>query len=194
LESLFLHQNNAEMVRIFLVGYMGAGKTTLGKAFAKTMNLSFIDLDWYIEERFHKTIKELFALYGEEKYRLVEQRMLHEVSEIEDVVIATGGGTPCFFDNMEYMNGAGETVFLDVNVEVLYVRLTIAHQNRPVLKGKEGDELRSFITESLEKRAPYYSLAKYTFDGSKLETKMQIAQSVCNLQQLLSMTPQEIHN
>mgnify|MGYP002519721885 CR=1 FL=1 len=101
------------MIRIFLIGYMGAGKTTLGKAFARAMGLTFVDLDWYIEERFHKTVRQIFTERGEDGFRELEKRMLHEAGEFEDVVISVGGGTPCFFDNMEYMNQAGETVFLD---------------------------------------------------------------------------------
>lgn len=79
-----------------LTGYMGAGKTTLGKAFARELNVPFIDLDWYIEERFHKSIRELFAERGEASFRELERSMLHEVSEFEDVIVSTGGGTPCF--------------------------------------------------------------------------------------------------
>jgi shikimate kinase len=176
------------MTRIFLVGYMGAGKTTLGKAFAKAMNLSFVDLDWYIEERFHKTISQLFAERGEDSFRRLEQNALHEVGEFEDVVIATGGGTPCFFDNMDYMKSRGETVFLDVNQAVLFIRLKIASQNRPSIKGKSDEELKAFIASALEKRLPIYQQAKYTFDGSRLETKTQVRASVAELQQLLSIT------
>ena len=82
------------MIRIFLTGYMGAGKTTLGKAFARELNVSFIDLDWYIEERFHKSIRELFIERGEASFRELERNMLHEVAEFEDVIISTGGGLP----------------------------------------------------------------------------------------------------
>lgn len=99
------------MKRIFLMGYMGSGKTTLGRAFARAEGLEFIDLDWYIEERLHKSISELFAERGEEGFRNLERKMLHEAGEFEDVVIACGGGTPCFFDNMEYMNRQGTTIF-----------------------------------------------------------------------------------
>lgn len=122
------------MVRIFLTGYMGAGKTTLGKAFARKLNIPFIDLDWYIEERFHKTVQELFAERGENGFREIERNMLHEVGDFEDVLIAAGGGTPCFFDNMDYMNSVGDTVFLDVNPEVLFRRLKIAKAKRPLLQ------------------------------------------------------------
>jgi shikimate kinase len=175
------------MIRLFLIGYMGAGKTTLGKAFARTMNLSFVDLDWAIEERYHKSVKQLFDEKGEDEFREIEKKMLHEVGEFENVVIATGGGTPCFFDNMQYMNSIGTTIFLDVNVDVLFIRLTIAHQNRPVLQGRTDDELRKFIVDSLDKRASFYSQAQYRFDGNKLETRAQIKDSVCKLQQLLSL-------
>ena len=103
------------MIRIFLLGYMGAGKTTLGKAFARAMGLTFVDLDWYIEERFHKTVGQIFRERGENGFREVEKRMLHEVGDFENVVISVGGGTPCFFDNMDYMNEIGKAVFLDVD-------------------------------------------------------------------------------
>ena len=175
------------MIRVFLTGYMGAGKTTLGKAFAHALGVPFIDLDWYIEERFHKNIKTLFAERGEEGFRLVEQRMLHEVGEFEDVVISTGGGTPCFFDNMAYMNSQGQTVFLDVSLDVLYNRLRVATFNRPILQGKSEEELRQFITEALKKRLPYYSQATYRFDANQLESRPQIAESVSHLRQLLGL-------
>mgnify|MGYP000116863002 FL=1 len=93
------------------------------------MQLQFIDLDWYIEERFHKTVQELFAERGENGFREIERNMLHEVGDFEDVLIAAGGGTPCFFDNMDYMNSVGDTVFLDVNPEVLFRRLKIARRS-----------------------------------------------------------------
>ena len=88
------------MVRIFLIGYMGTGKTTAGREIAKVLNLTFYDLDHYIEARFQKTISQIFEQEGEDKFREIESSMLKEVGEFENVVIATGGGTPCFFDNM----------------------------------------------------------------------------------------------
>ena len=175
------------MTRIFLIGYMGAGKTTLGKAFARAMGLTFIDLDWYIEERFHKTIRELFTERGEEAFRDLERRMLHEVAEFEDVVISVGGGTPCFFDNVDYMNAAGQTVFLDVDIQVLFRRLKVAKQQRPLLDGKSDEELMLFIQEALQKRLPFYTRAKHTFNGEKLEDRRQIQQSVERLKELLKL-------
>ena len=173
------------MVRIFLTGEMGAGKTTLGKAFARQMNISFIDVDGYIEERFHKTIGELFTERGETGFRELERNMLHEVAEFENVVISTGGGAPCFFDNMEFMNRVGKTVFLDVHPDVLFRRLRVAKQQRPILQGKEDDELKAFIVQALEKRAPFYTQAQYIFNADELEDRWQIDASVRRLQQLL---------
>ena len=175
------------MTRIFLIGYMGAGKTTLGKAFARAMGLTFIDLDWYIEERFHKTIRELFTERGEDAFRDLERRMLHEAGEFEDVVISVGGGTPCFFDNVDYMNSVGETVFLDVDIRVLFRRLKIAKHQRPLLDGKSDEELMQFIQEALQNRLPFYTRAKHTFNGEKLEDRRQIQQSVERLKELLKL-------
>lgn len=175
------------MVRIFLTGYMGAGKTTLGKAFARELGLSFIDLDWYLEERFHQTISQLFAERGEDGFRRLEQKMLHEVGDFENVVISTGGGTPCFFDNMDYMNAQGQTVFLDVDEETLFRRLRVATAQRPILRGKSDAELRAFISEALARRMPYYEKARYRFDGSRLENREQIAEAVERLKGLLEL-------
>ncbi len=169
------------MTRVFLIGYMGAGKTTLGRAFAHAAGLSFIDLDWYIEERFHKTIGQLFAERGEQGFRELERRMLHEAAEFEDVIISVGGGTPCFFDNMDYMNTRGDTVFLEASPEVLFNRLKAGKQQRPLLAGKSDEELRAFICEALEKRRPFYAQAKFLFPSGKLEDKTQIRDAVESL-------------
>ena len=174
------------MTRIFLIGYMGAGKTTLGKAFSRELGLTFIDLDWYIEERFHKTVQQLFSERGEQGFRELEQKMLHEVAEVEDVVISAGGGTPCFFDNMDYMNACGDTVFLQVEPEVLFRRLKVAKQQRPLLANKSDEELMNFICEALQKRHPFYSQAKLLFRADELEDKSQIQTSVDSLRKLLN--------
>ena len=166
------------MTRIFLTGYMGSGKTTLGRALATELGIPFIDLDHYIEKRYCKTIAQIFAEKGEEGFRDIERRMLHEVGEFEDVIISTGGGTPCFFDNIEYMNAQGTTVYLDVPVERLHIRLCIARSKRPLIKDKNDDELMAFIVEQLEKRAPHYSKAQYSFRADKLEDMVQVKASV----------------
>lgn len=175
------------MIRIFLTGYMGAGKTTLGKAFARKLNIPFVDLDWYMEERFHKTVGELFAERGEAGFRELERTMLHEVGAFEDVIISTGGGAPCFFDNMEFMNNNGTTVFLNVHPDILFRRLRIAKQQRPILQGKQDDELKEFIVQALEKRAPFYTQAQYVFNAGELENRSQIEKSVESLRELLKL-------
>lgn len=166
------------MTRILLVGFMAAGKTTLGKALAKDLGLQFVDLDLYIESRYHATVSQIFAERGEEGFRQIERNMLHEVAEFEDVIIATGGGTPCFFDDMEYMNAQGTTVFLDASVDVIFTRLTIARTQRPLVAGKTDEELRSYITETLNRRLPYYSRATHSFCANQLENVKQISESV----------------
>lgn len=166
------------MTRILLIGFMAAGKTTLGKALARDLGLQFIDLDHYIENRYCCTIAQLFAERGEEGFRQIERNILHEVAEFEDVIISTGGGTPCFFDNMEYMNAQGTTVFLEASVDVIYTRLTIARIQRPLVANKTADELRQYITAMLELRAPYYTRAHYTFCANRLENTCQVDESV----------------
>ncbi|KAA6332127.1 Shikimate kinase [termite gut metagenome] len=161
------------MTRIFLIGYMGAGKTTLGRALAQKLNLSFVDIDWFIENRFHKTIRNLFEERGEIGFRELERKILHEVAEFEDVIISTGGGTPCFFDNMDLMNRKGRTVFLDVQPDVLFRRLRVTSASRPILRGKTDEELRTFIIQALDGRLPFYTQAQYTFNADELENRRQ---------------------
>ena len=152
------------MTRIFLIGYMGSGKTTYGRAAAKALGLSFLDLDIYIEERFFKSVSDIFAEKGEDGFRKIEQHMLHEAAMFEDVLIACGGGTPCFFDNMDFMNAEGTTVYLKSSAETLVDNLKNARQNRPLLRDKTETELLQYIRENLEKREPFYLQAQKTID------------------------------
>lgn len=175
------------MIRIFLIGYMGAGKTTLGKALSRELGLPFIDLDWYTEERYHKTIRELFSEKGERNYRELEQRMLHEVAEFENVIISVGGGTPCFFDNMDFMNNHGNTVFLKVNPEVLFRRLRVAKYQRPLLCDRPDEELMDYIVTSLNERKDFYQKARFVFEANKLDNSFQIKSAVNCLKELLKI-------
>ena len=175
------------MRRIILVGYMGSGKTTVGKALSKETGMMFYDLDWYIESRMHTTVPKLFAEKGEEAFRKVEYNMLHEVAEFEDVIISCGGGTPCFFDNMDYLNQQGDVVYLKATPEVLYNHLLMARVERPLLKGKSPDELIAYITEHLQEREPFYSKARYTLDVSLLDNYEAIHTSVERIRQMLSL-------
>lgn len=173
------------MKRIFLIGYMGAGKTTVGKDLAKRLGLSFVDLDCYIEGRYHKTVGQLFAEKGEDVFRDIERRMLHEVALFEDVLISTGGGAPCFFDNMEFMNTVGVTVYLKVSVEELAKRLELCKNTRPVLRGRSGDELTAFVAESLEKRTPFYTKATVIFDAEVMMTEIDVHNISFELEKML---------
>lgn len=166
------------MKRIILIGYMGAGKTTVGKALAKKMGLQFYDLDWYIESRMRKTVPQIFAERGEEGFRQIERNMLHEVAEFEDVILSCGGGTPCFFDNMDYMNGQGDVIYLKADPEVLYKHLLMGKTERPLLKNKTSEELIAFIKEQLNVREPFYTKAKHTLDVSLMDNYEKIQISV----------------
>lgn len=173
------------MRRIILVGYMGAGKTTVGKELAKSMGLMFYDLDWYITSRMHRTVAQIFEEGGEEGFRLVEHNMLHEVAEFENVVISCGGGTPCFFDNMDYMNRQGETVYLKASPEVLCEHLKMGKSVRPLLLNKTPEEVQVFVREQLERREPFYAKAKHVLDVSLLDSYEKIHVSVEMIKKML---------
>ncbi len=173
--------------RIFIIGYMGAGKTTVGKALAKELNKEFYDLDWYIEARMRKTVKQIFDESGEEGFRKIEHNMLHEVGEFENVIISCGGGTPCFFDNMEYMNEMGETLYLKATPEVLYGHLKMGKSVRPLLLNKTEEEVKVFIREQLEKREPFYSKAKKILDVNLMDNFDKIKISVAKAKELLGI-------
>lgn len=175
------------MIRIILIGYMGAGKTTIGKALSKELGIPFYDLDWYIESRRRKTISQLFAELGEEGFRQIEHNMLHEVAEFEDVIISCGGGTPCFFDNMDYMNRQGRVVYLHCEPEVLQKHLMMGKTERPLLKGKSPEELIDFIKEQLEQREPFYTKAQYTLDVSLMDNYEKIKITIERLREMLSI-------
>ena len=175
------------MVRVILIGYMGAGKTTVGKALAADLGLTFYDLDWYITMRYHRSVPEIFAERGEEGFRDLERRMLHEVAEFENVVVSCGGGTPCFYDNMEYMNSLADTVYLKADPEVLAQHLKMGKGKRPLIEGKTPEELETYIQESLQAREPYYSQAKYTIDISVLDTFTKIDECVRSIREMVGV-------
>ncbi len=173
------------MLRVILIGYMGAGKTTIGKQLAKELGVTFYDLDWYIETRMRKKVPEIFAERGEEGFRIIERNMLHEVAEFENVVISCGGGTPCFFDNMEYLNQQGTVVYLKCTPDVLFKHLKMGKGVRPLLVGKNDEELLAFITEQLAKREEYYLQANNVVDVSLLETPDKVATTTDKIKALL---------
>ena len=175
------------MQRIILIGYMGAGKTTIGRTLARELGLEFYDLDWYVENRYRKRIPEIFAERGEEGFRAMERTMLHEVAEFEDIVLSCGGGTPCFFDNMDFMNQRGETIYLKASPEVLQQHLRMGKSKRPLLEGKSPEELEAYIRDSLAQREPYYRQAKHIVPIDVLETKERVQACVDQILSLLKV-------
>mgnify|MGYP000867214899 FL=1 len=173
------------MKRIFIVGYMGSGKTTIGKQLAKSLSLSFVDLDAYIENKYRKSVPDLFAEKGEADFRKIESRMLEEVAEFENVLISTGGGTPCFFDNMEVMNRAGTTIYLQDVPQDLASHLLASKTVRPLIYGKSREELIPFITEHLSKRECYYKKAQIVYPIDRMMTKDEIHLTVCGIEEQL---------
>jgi shikimate kinase len=149
------------------------------------LGVDFIDLDTYIERRTHRTVKQIFAEDGEDAFRELERRMLHEVADIDHVVIAAGGGTPCFFDNMQYMNAHGTTVFLEVSEPVLINRLKLGKRKRPLLASKTDEELQEVVREAMARRLPFYQQAQLRFSADELESDAQVRASVERLCRLL---------
>lgn len=158
------------MQRIILIGYMGAGKTTLGRQLAKDTGLMFYDLDWYIQNRMHRTVAQIFEESGEDGFRTIERNMLHEVAEFENIVLSCGGGTPCFFDNMDFLNSQGETVYLKASPEVLCAHLRMGKGVRPLLMNKTPEEVEAFVREQLKAREPFYMKAKHVYDINVLDS------------------------
>ena len=166
------------MKSIIIIGYMGSGKTTVGHALSQELGLPFYDLDWYIETRMHRTVKQIFDEKGEEGFRKIEHNLLHEVAEFEDVIISCGGGTPCFFDNIDYINRQGETVYLKCTTDVLYKHLKMGKTVRPLLLNKTPDEVKTFIEAQLKQREPFYAKAKHIVDVSLMDNKEKIKTTV----------------
>ena len=175
------------MKSIILIGYMGSGKTTVGRQLALSLGVTLYDLDWYIEMRYHRTVAQIFAEKGESGFREIERNMLHEAAEFQDIVLSCGGGTPCFFDNMEYMNSLAETVYLKASPEVLAMHLKMGKVERPLIKGKTDEELLQYIRESLQVREPYYTQARHTLDVTLLDNYDKIKISVQLLREQLGL-------
>ncbi|WP_071133764.1 shikimate kinase [Millionella massiliensis] len=145
---------------IFLIGYMGSGKTTLGRPLASRLGYRFTDLDKAIEDGEERTIGEIFSTDGEAYFRDLERKYLQKiVDEGGDWVISTGGGTPCFGENMALMNASGVTVYLKIAPRMLADRLLAAKVCRPLVAGKTPDELLSYIEETLAVREKFYGQA-----------------------------------
>ena len=164
---------------IFLIGFMGCGKSTLGKKVATKTGYSFIDLDDLICQKINMSISQYFDLHGEAAFREIERETLHSLYGIKNTIVATGGGTPCYDDNMEWMNKNGKTVYLKIPPKALLSRLSQKDiDSRPLLKGKSHEELLAFIESKLEERSPFYKQAKIIYDVLQSNPKDLIKQIV----------------
>ncbi len=152
-------------MRIYLIGFMASGKSSLGKRLAKKLEYPFFDLDQVVEEESGKSITELFEEDGETVFRGMERAMLHRLSRHTRAVIATGGGTPCFFDNMDYMNATGVSVYLKMSPQSLVYRLKNAQTKRPLLAGKKGEALEDYVRQTLGEREVFYQRAHCVIKG-----------------------------
>ncbi|MGF7042979.1 shikimate kinase [Mucilaginibacter lappiensis] len=167
-------------MKYFLVGFMGCGKTTWSRKLAAKLGYEFIDLDHVLEDKAGMSIAEYFSSFGEDAFRQLESDVLKQTEYPENIVVSTGGGLPCFFDNMNWMNTNGKTLYIKLSPKTLADRLENSKTVRPVLQGKQGDELVEFITGKLAEREGYYLQAGHIVEG--------IDMSVEKLEEALGIT------
>lgn len=155
-------------MKVFLIGFMGSGKTHWGSIWAKKHSLQFIDLDALIEQQEKKTIADIFELNGEDYFREKENKILKTFAEIDNSIIACGGGTPCFNDNMKWMNEHGTTVYLQSTPQEILDRVLEEQEKRPLIKKLNLAELQFFIEQKLKEREPFYKTANIILNGKDL--------------------------
>ena len=155
-------------MRIYLTGFMGAGKTFLGKLWAEDNSLSFFDLDLLIEDEERMSVEKIFSTYGEDYFREKEAAVLRNTDRFDDCIIACGGGTPCFFDNMQWMNKTGVTVFLNESPGNIFHHIINEKKMRPLLKSQTAESLPAFIEEKLKERIPFYNQSKISLPAEHL--------------------------
>jgi len=163
-------------MRIFLIGFMGSGKTHWGKQLASQLKIPFFDLDEVISEREKKSVTQIFAECGEEGFRVKEKAILEDlIDQYPSMVLSCGGGTPCFFNNIERMKKYGTVVWLNTHVEVLLQRLMKEKATRPLIKNINDDDMRSYIIRKLNERRMYYEQADVIIDN---ENSMPVSEFI----------------
>jgi shikimate kinase len=166
-------------MRIFLIGFMGSGKTHWGKQLSERLKIAFYDLDEVIIEQEKRTVADIFTESGEEYFRMKEKEVLENlVDDNLSVIISCGGGTPCFFNNIDYMKKCGLVVWLNTNVDVLGDRLLKQRSHRPVLKGVKDEELKAFIIKKMNERRMYYEQADLVINNENDMTVSEFAQTI----------------
>ena len=158
-------------MKYFLVGFMGCGKTTWSRKLAAKLGYEFIDLDHALEAQVGMSIAEYFSSFGEDAFRQMESDLLKNTAYPENVIVSTGGGLPCFFDNMDWMNANGQTLYIQLSPKTLADRLEHSKTVRPVLQGKKGDELVEFITGKLAEREGFYLQSQHIVDGISMSVE-----------------------
>ncbi|HEY0245584.1 MAG TPA: shikimate kinase [Mucilaginibacter sp.] len=155
-------------MKLFFIGFMGCGKTTWSHKLATHLGYEFIDLDQVLEAQAGMSIAEYFSSFGEDAFRKLESSVLKDMAYPENAVISTGGGLPCFFDHMQWMNANGKTLYIKLSPKTLADRLAQGKAKRPLLQDKQGDELIAFITAKLAEREGFYEQATHIIDGINL--------------------------
>ena len=173
-------------MKVYLLGYMGSGKSTVGKMLADQLQMNFLDFDRYIEKETGKTIPEIFDSLGEDKFRELEHTHLKNVLHLEDTVISLGGGTPCFHNNIDLINSSGTSVYIEMAVDELVKRLANARNKRPLIRGLNDAELKLFIEANLEKRKPVYEKAHFSVNATTLSAEQAAATIAKNLKDKIS--------
>ncbi|MBR1889461.1 MAG: shikimate kinase [Alloprevotella sp.] len=176
------------MKSIAIIGYMCAGKTFVGRELARLRNQMFYDLDWYIEHRYRKKIADIFSEEGEEGFRLKERRMLHEVASFEDIVLSCGGGTPCYYDNMDFLNETSITFYLKASPETLFEHFKMSRQTRPMVADAKDEELDTLIRTQLTEREPFYKKAQHIIDINTLGSAELITEVAQIIQKTATQT------
>ncbi len=156
---------------IYLIGMMGSGKSFWAQKIAAANGMDWIDLDAQVEKAMMMTVKEIFESEGEDFFRRKEKEALHNLSHLKNIIIASGGGTPCFYDNMQWMNEHGITVWLDEPVETLVERLKPGKKYRPLLKDLNDDKMKKCLEKILKERRHFYAQAKYHLNGRNISKK-----------------------
>jgi shikimate kinase len=156
-------------MKIFLIGFMGSGKTYRGRQLSEKLGLPFFDLDEQIVNHAGRPITEIFAEQGEESFRLMEKDILHLITEShESFIMSCGGGTPCYFNNIEYMNQNGTAVWINTPSAILFNRLINEKEKRPLIKDLSDDQLQSFISKKYADRKIYYEQAQVVLEDEDL--------------------------
>ena len=162
-------------MRIYLVGYMGAGKTTAAKRLANRLGLECYDTDHLFEEKYRISVDDFFKKYDEPLYRKLESQILKSTESLDNAVIATGGGTACFYDNIDWMNEHGLTIFLKISPKTVVDRVSHSKTKRPLARDKSIEELTEFVQHNYTERMPFYEKAKLVFKGEDCDLDAIVA-------------------